>query len=416
MTKKVFEGIKIAEFAWAVVGPVTSRYFADHGATVVRIETHKRLDILRGTTPFANRKPDIDGSVYYGRHNSNKLSVSIDLGHPNSKSLAMKLIMWADIVTESFSPGIMKKWSLDYESVKKIKPDVIYLSSSMQGRGGPHESYTGLGMNAVNLCGFGMVTGWPDRDPAPPYGAYTDYISPRFNAAALIAALDFRRRTGKGQWIEQSQFETSLHFFSPPIMDYQINGRVMNSNGNRLDSAAPHGVYQCKGDDRWMAIAIFTEKEWQTFCILIGSPEWCASEKFSTKSGRKKNEDELDRLITSWTLEHTAEEIDKLLQDAGIACNIVEKSSDVYQDPQLAYRKRFPRLDHPVMGNQAFETQPCFILSKEPREITRPSPCLGEHNQYVFKELLGMSDAEIAEHIEDGSITTKIQGGFKANM
>ena len=412
----IFEGIKVAEFAWVIVGPATSRYLAEHGATVVKIESHKRLDTLRGTSPFANNTPTLDSSMAFGRHNPNKYSVSIDLQHPNGRKLAWKLIQWADIVTESFSPGTMEKWGLGYQEVKKVRTDIIYLSSSMQGRGGPHSSYAGYGMNAVNLCGFTAVSGWPDRMPAAPHGAYTDYINARFNALALIAALDYRRRTGKGQYIEQSQFETSIHFFAPPIMDYQINKQVMQRNGNRSPEAAPHGVFACRGDDNWIAIAVLNEEQWQKFCQAIGQPELSAQARFAALSERKSNENELEGLVTSWTLKYSPEEAEIILQKAGIPAHRVEKHAEVYQDPQLKQRNYFVPLNHPVMGEQSYEPQSCFLLSKTPRQVTRPSPCLGEHNEYVFKNLLGMSDEEISEHIVEGSITTELPGKFKVSM
>jgi benzylsuccinate CoA-transferase BbsF subunit len=416
MDNKIFEGIKVAEFSWAVVGPVTSRYLAEHGATVVKIESHSRLDTLRSTSPFADNKPTPDSSMHFGRHNSNKYSVTINLQHPNGRELALKMIRWADIVTESFSPGVMEKFGLDYESAKKVKPDIIYLSSSMQGRGGPHSSYAGYGMNAVNLCGFTEASGWPDEMPTAPFGAYTDYVCCRFNAAALMAALEYRRRTGQGQFIEESQFEAAIHFFSPPIMDYQVNGRTMGRYGNRLPDAAPHGVFPCQGDDYWIAIAVLTEEHWQHFCQAIDRPALAAEERFSSLAQRKNHEDELENIVTAWTLNYTAEQAEANLQKAGVPSNVVEKHRDVYNDPQLESRDYFVPLKHPVMGTQLFEPQSCFILSKTPRQIKRPSPCLGEHNEYVFKDLLGMADDEIASHIIDGSITTEIPGQFKASM
>ncbi|MFC1822676.1 CaiB/BaiF CoA transferase family protein, partial [Thermodesulfobacteriota bacterium] len=244
---KTFEGLKIAEFAWQLVGPLTSRYFADHGATVVRVESHNRPDTLRMVTPFAGDRVSVDSSMFYGRGGANKYGISIDLNHPNGQKLARKLIQLADIMSESFSPGVMERWGLDYDSVTKFRPDIIYLSTSMQGRSGPHTAYAGFGQSACALSGFSEVSGWPDRMPAPPYGAYTDYLCPRFNAAALIAALEYRQRTGKGQFLEQSQLESALHFFAPPIMDYQINGRIAGRNGNRIQSAAPHGLFPCEG-------------------------------------------------------------------------------------------------------------------------------------------------------------------------
>jgi len=416
LNQKPFEGIKVVEFAWVAVGPCTSRYLADHGATVVRIESHNRMDILRATSPFAHGKPDINGSMFFGRHNPNKYSVSIDLSNPNGRELAWKLIMWADIVTESFSPGIMQKWELDYENVSKVRPDIIYLSSSMQGHDGPHAKYAGVGSNACALAGFSEISGWPDRMPAAPHGAYTDYICPRFGATALIAALDYRRRTGRGQWLEQSQFETSLHFFSPPIMDYIVNNRIAERQGNRLAQAVPHGVFPCKGDDRWVAIAVFTDEDWQAFCRTVGKLGWRDRAEFLTFSSRPENEGEREKLVSEWTINYTAEQVENMLQNNGVAAAVVAKTSDVYKDEQLKHRNYFIRLNHAVMGEQAYEPQACFILSKTPREITMPSPCLGEHNAYVFRDLLGMTDEEIAKHIIDGSITSELPGGFQISM
>jgi crotonobetainyl-CoA:carnitine CoA-transferase CaiB-like acyl-CoA transferase len=410
----VFDGLKIAEFAWVIVGPATSRYFTEHGAMVVKIESHRRLDTMRGTSPFAGGRPTVDGSMAYGRHNPNKYSVSIDLQSPGGRELAWKLIEWADVVTESFSPGTMEKWGLGYEAVRKRRPDIIYLSSSMQGRGGPHSGYAGYGMNAVNLCGFTEVTGWPDRRPAAPHGAYTDYINTRFNALAIMAALEYRRRTGKGQYIEQSQFETSLHFFAPPVMDYFANGNVMARDGNRSAEACPHGIFPCRGDDQWIAIAVTGDTQWRSFCTAIGHPELTST--YPGLADRKAHEGELERLVSEWTINYMPAEAEAILCQAGVPCHTVARPRDVYEDPQLAARGYWQTLEHPVMGPQKYEPQSSFILSKTPRCISTPSPCLGEHNEKVFREFLALSDDEIAGHIADGSITTELPGEFKASM
>jgi benzylsuccinate CoA-transferase BbsF subunit len=414
--KKVFSNIKVAEFSWVVVGPSASRYLAEHGATVVKIESHKRLDTIRATSPFANNKPDPDTSMFFGRHNSNKLSVSIDLQSPGGKQLAWKLIRWADIITENFSAGTMEKMGFGYDEVKKVKPDIIYLSSSMQGRGGPHSQYAGYGQNAVNLCGFSGVSGWPDKMPAPPQGAYTDYICTRFIGLSLIAALDYRRRTGLGLYLEQSQFESALHFLAPPVMDYQINQHIMSRNGNRLDSAAPHGVFPCQGEDNWVAIAVMDEEQWTKLCEEMGRGGLSRETRFATLQQRKKNEDELEKMIGAWTKGEKAEDIESRLLKAGVPAHRVARPSDVFNDPQLKERQYFTELSHSAMGPQKFEVQSCFILSESPREIRTPSPNLGEHNEYVFKNLLGLSDEEISGYIIDGSITTELPGQFKASM
>jgi benzylsuccinate CoA-transferase BbsF subunit len=416
MNKKVFEGIKVAEFAWVVVGPSTSRYLADHGATVVKVESHKRLDTNRINGPFVGGIPTPDGSMFYGKHNPNKYCISIDLGSPSGKELAWKMIMWADIVTESFSPGTMEKWGMGYEDVKKVKPDIIYFSSSMQGRGGPHTSYAGYGQNAVNFSGFTEITGWPDRLPSPPYGAYTDYVSCRYAAFALMAALMYRKKTGKGQYVEQSQFETSIQMVAPPIMDYQINKKIMNRDGNRYPTSAPHGVYQCEGDDRWVAISVMNDQQWPNFCRAIGNPGLANHKDYATLALRKKNEDDLDKLVTTWTLTMTAEEAEAALQKAGVPSNMVEKASDIYVDKQLESRGYFTAMEHSAMGRQKYESQACFLLSKTPREIITPSPCVGEHNEWVFHDMVGMSDDELAEHIIDGSITTECEGKMTSSF
>lgn len=410
MGSKALEGIKVAEFAWVVVGPSTSRYLADCGATVVKIESHKRLDTNRINGPFVNGIPTPDGSMFFGKHNPNKYSVSIDLQNPKGKELAWKLIEWADIVTESFSPGTMEKLGLGYEEVKKVRPDIIYLSSSMQGRGGPHSSYAGYGQNAVNFAGLTEVTGWPDRLPSPPYGACSDYISCRFAAFALLSALMYRRRTGKGQYIDQSQFESTVQFMAEPIMDYQVNGTIMTRNGNRLPYASPHGVFACKGKDRWVAISVMDEEQWQKFCVVIGHPAMVTKPEYATLAERKKNEDSLEKIVNVWTTDHTPEEVEKMLQEAGIPANAVERPSDIYIDQQIEHRKYFTPLEHSFMGNQKYEAQCCFIMSKTPRLLDRPSPCLGEHNEFVFKDLLKLTDDEIADCIIEGGITTEYTG------
>ncbi|MFC1971608.1 CaiB/BaiF CoA transferase family protein [Chloroflexota bacterium] len=406
MSSKAFEGIKVAEFSWVIAGPVTDSYLAEHGATVIKVESHNRLDFMRTASPLAPGRHGPDTSMGFGRHNANKYGVSIDLKHPNGQKLALKLIMWADIVTENFTPGVMEKCGLDYESVSKLRPDIIYLSSSMQGQEGPHAKYAGFGMQATSLSGFTGISGWPDRMPMYPYGAYTDYIGPRFNAAALIAALEYRRINGKGQLIEQSQCETALQFLSPLIMDYLLNGRIAGRQGNRLSCASPHGVFPCKGDDCWVAIAVFNDTEWRALDKAMGNPAWTKKAEFATLLQRKINEDELEERLSEWTVNYTNDQVESMLQAVGVAANMAAKPSDMFKDPQVKHRRHFVRLDHPVMGRQAFESLSCYILSKTPREVTKPSPCIGEHNIHVFKDLLGMTEDEIADYIADGSITT----------
>jgi benzylsuccinate CoA-transferase BbsF subunit len=228
-------------------------------------------------------------------------------------------------------------------------------------------------------------------------GAYTDWIAVHYNVAILLAAIDHRRRTGKGQYIDVSQYETGIHFLSPLVLDYTINGRVGGRTGNRYDYAAPHNAYRCRGDDKWCAIAVFTDEEWKCFCSVIGSPAWARDEKFATLQARKANEDELDKFVEEWTIKHSSEEVMTLMQASGVGAGILETGGDLMvNDPQLKHRHFFYELEHPEVGKYEASRAGCFILSKVSCDL-KSAPLLGEHNEYILKHILGMSDEEVAE-------------------
>ncbi|MBI4640004.1 MAG: CoA transferase [Candidatus Tectomicrobia bacterium] len=400
MKRFAFENIKVVDFSWVGVGPITAKYLADHGAEVIRIDSSVRPDVLRLAPPWKDKKPGINRSQFYANYNSSKYGISLDLGKPQAREIAKKLIARADVVTESFTPRVMKGWGLDYEELRKIKPDLIMLSTCQQGQTGPHALYRGYGQLMAALAGFYSVTGWPDGDPVPIYGAYTDFISPRFAATALIAALDYKRRTGKGQYIDLSQFEASLHFLAPPLLDYMVNGRIMKRRGNHSENAAPHGAYLCLGDDRWCVIAVSTDEEWKAFCQVIGNPEWTHDPKFATLQGRLEHVEELDRLVETWTQNYPPEEVMALMQAAGVPVGVVQSCEDLHHDPQLKHRNFFVWLNHTEVGMSPYDGLQ-FILSRTPGELRMPAPCIGEHNDYVFKQILGMSDEEVQRLIEE---------------
>lgn len=403
--KQVFEGIKVVDFTWAAVGPLTMSQLALHGATVVKVETHRRPCISRMAAPFKDNITSINHAPVFATHNPNKYSISVDLNMPKGQEIAKKLAMWADIFGNSFTPGVMSKWGLDYESIKKIKPDIIYFSTSQQGQWGPHCKFAGFGFQASPLAGYSWLVGWPDREPSMIYGTYTDYIAPWYAVATLVAALLYRRKTGKGVCIDQSQFESADTLLAPAILDYTVNGRIANRVGNRHPYAAPHGAYRCQGQDRWVAIAVFSHEEWESFCKVIGEPEWTRDPKFSTLMGRKENEDELDRLVEKVTINYTPEEMMMMMQAKGVPAGVVQSCQDMFEDPQLKHRQAWPVLHHPVIGEHAYRAPACK-LSKTPYQYTRPGPCLGEHNEHVFKKILGLSDDEIADLLVEGVITT----------
>ncbi len=402
----VFKSIKVADFTWAGVGPLTTRVLAEHGATVIRVESHKRPDSLRFMGPFKDGKPGLDRSAFGAAYNTGKYGISLDLNTPKGRELAEKLIMWSDVVANSFAPGTMVKWGLDYEGVTRFNPDIIYAETTMQGQWGPYKNYSAYGIHAASLAGFHEMTGWPDRGPALVYGAYTDYIGPWYLAMAIIGALDRRRKTGKGMYIEQSQLEAAATYLGPTMLDFFVNNRIPVRMGNRDPYMAPHGAFRCKGDDRWVAVSVSTDEEWRAFCMILGHPEWITSPEFSTCLARKANEEVLEKRIEACTINYTPEEVMSRMQEAGIAAGVVQDNQNIFEDPQAVHRKAFEFLDHSVIGRHAYNT-PAYRLSKTPHHLKKAAPALGEDNEWVYKEILGLSDDEISELLVEGVITTE---------
>lgn len=393
----VFSGIKIAGFCWAVVGPLTMKYFADYGATVIRVETSKRPCTMRISAPYKDDKPGLDRSGYFNHFSANMLSLALNMENPKAQEVARRLVANSDVVMDNFTPGVMESWGLGYEELKRVKPDVIMLRQSGFGSWGPYAQQPAFGMILAAMAGLPNFIGWPESGPLPVgVSAYTDCISPRFASAALIAALDYRNKTGKGQLLDLSQVETTLYFIMPAILEYISSGREPTRIGNSHPYAAPHGVYPCKGDDRWCTIAVFSDKQWASLCKVMGKADYIDDTRFSTLSGRKQNEDEINQLISGWTINLTPEEVMDKMQSAGVPAGVVKNAADIYDDPQLRQRKLFWPLEHPDMGlfthlGQGFE------LSKTPARANKPSPRLGEHTEYICSEILGMNDEEFVE-------------------
>ena len=403
MPKQLLEGVKVADFCWALAGPRSIKILSDHGAEVIKIEgRNKRFDNQRVGPPFKDNIVGFNRSGKFNPYNTGKLSVALNLAHPKGVEVAKRFVAWADVVTENFAGGSMKRMGLGYEELKKVKPDIIMLSTCMQGQTGPHAILPGFGVHLAALAGFRYITGWPDREPAD-LEVYTDFVSSHFAIPAILAALLYRRRTGKGQYIDMSQYESAVHFMAPLILDNVVNKRVANRMGNRYPYAAPHGAYRCRGEDRWCAIAVFTDDEWGSFCEVIGNPAWTEDPRFSTILARKENEGELDRLVDEWTVNYTAEEVMTLMQAAGVAAGVVENAEDLMEhDPQLKHRHFYWELDHPEVGKYRSPGS-SFVLSKSPCELQR-APLLGEHTEYALKEILGLSVDEIAELVIDGAV------------
>ncbi len=405
MPKQIFEGIKIADFAWVGVGPQIARELAMHGATVVRVESHKRPDPLRSGGPYKDNLPGLDNSAFGAAYNTNKYSISVDLATPGGKEVARKLIGWADVVSDSFTPGTMKALGLDYEAARKIKPDIIYYSTCQMGQTGPLSGFGGYGEFAAAYSGFSHLLGWPERTPLPVINAHIDFIAPWYLVMSLIGALLHRRKTGEGMYLDQAQVEAGITFLGPTMLDFFTNGRTAERMGNHDPYMAPHNVYPSLGEDRWVAIAVADDSEWQILCTVMERPRWAEDPRFSTLNARRENEGALDELIGEWTRQYPPHALMEILQAAGISCGAVQTAEDLFSDPQLKEREHFRILEHQAIGEHAYHS-PAYRLSKTPNGIRKAGPCLGEDNEYVFSEILGFSDDEIGEMLVDGVITT----------
>lgn len=393
MAKKLLEGIRVVDFTWHLTGPLTTKHLSDLGAEVIIVESRRRPGWRRG--PPRSSSTD--------QFCTSKLSVTINTRTPRGIELVKQLVAKSDIVVENYAGGAIKRMGFGYDVLKQIKPDIIMLSTSMQGQTGPHSNHPGSGHKLVALAGFSNLFGWPDRDPAW-IGAYTDFIAPRYNIVAIMAALDYRRRTGKGQYIDMSQYENGLQYMGPLVLDWVTNQRTVKRMGNKCPYAAPHNAYRCEGDDRWCAISVFTDDEWASFCKVISKPALAKNAKFSTLLARKENEEELDRLVNEWTIKHSAEEVMNLMQKAGVAAGVVETGEDLMdKDPQLRERHFFHELEYPGVGKYRTQVGAHFLMSKYDYEL-KAAPLLGEHNDYVFKGLLGMSDGEFDKLVKEGVI------------
>jgi len=396
--------IKIVDFSWVAQGPLATRYLAAHGATVVKMESMKRPDPARLMWPNVDGIPGVNRCYAFVNNNMNKYSMQLNVKDPRGLQLAERLIDWADVVVENFTPGTMEAMQLGYERLQETNPEIIMVRASIQGQTGPCAHQSGFGAQAAALVGFSHLVGWPDRTPVGQNWAYPDFVSALHVVVAIMGALDYRRRTGKGQMIDVSQFEAGVNFLSPALLDYSVNKRIQSAAGNRSASRVPHGVYRCQGDDSWCAITVCNDEEWMSFCEVIGDPEWTKDIRFATFLDGKKNEDELERLIEEWTINHSAEQVMQMMQAFGVPAGKVQSNRDlVDEDPQLKYRDYYWRMEHVEMG-EIIGDGISFRLSKTPSEFRNPPPCLGEHTEYVCREILKMSDEEFMELANDGEV------------
>lgn len=407
------EGVKVADFSWFGAGPICGNHLATYGATVVRIESETKVDALRTVAPFAKGKTGYNVSGYFNNFNASKLGILLNMNSDEGKKVAHKLIEWADVFLTNITPRVVERWGLTYEEISKINPQIIGAYQPMQGYDGPHRDFLGFGAVLTPITGYNHLAGFPGR---PPFGLGTNYpdyvINPGHTLIGILAALRYRRRTGKGQLVECVQLESSAAPLGTAVFDYTANGRVEGPNGNTLPYASPHNAYKCKPwsdggrpmDERWVVIACFSLDEWRALIEAMGNPDWASDAKFSSLEACKQNEAELDANIGAWTADKDAYDVMHELQKRGVPAAVVQSAREMLDyDEHLKERGYYVYLDHAETGRAAYDGPP-FRLSKTPGKLRWPAPLLGEHTEKVMKEILGLNDEQIAELMIAGAL------------
>jgi crotonobetainyl-CoA:carnitine CoA-transferase CaiB-like acyl-CoA transferase len=391
-------GVRVADFSWFGAGPIAGQVLSNFGAEVIRVESEAHPDGLRSTQPVAPGKEGFNVSGYYNNFNASKLSFTLNMGNADARAVALELLSTCDVVLENYTPRVMEKWGLTYAEVAAVRPDIIYVNVPMQGSWGPHRDFLGFGGVLAPLTGYSYLTGWPDRTPVGSGTNYPDYvINPGHTVIAIMAALRHRDRTGEGQQVEVAQLESTVSGLGQYLLEYAVNGTVAERAGNRCEFAAPHGAFPCAGDDSWCVIAVFSDAQWDALKATMGDPEWAGAERFSTLLGRKGNEDELEQRLAGWARGFAATDLVDRLQGAGVPAGIVQTAEDVLDnDPHLKARGFYAHLDHPDAGVTAYDG-PHFRLHTTPGILRSPAPLLGQHNDHVLSELLGIDGERAAE-------------------
>lgn len=395
------EGIRIISFTNGLAGPYAGRLLCDFGAEVIVVETRKRLDTFRRVALAYPKgtQLDFDKAWWWAEYNRGKKSISVDMKREEGRELIKRLVKISDAAIDNFGARVLRGFGLDYWRLREVKPDFIMVSMQGLGQSGPEHENILWGMNLMPLAGLTYEWGFPDV-PAPTGsgGFPTDYLGGVTAAFMILAAIEHRDRTGEGQFIDMAQVENAATIMESIYMDYTINNRLQERRGNRSPYFAPYGVYRCKGEERWCAIEVRNEGEWKRFCNAIGNPPWTKAPEFATMLNRLQNLAELDSHIEEWTANYTHLEIMEILQKAGVPAGAVLDGENQANCPQLAHREVFVQIDHPKMGT-AYYPGVVTHLSKSQGVAKRPA-LLGEDNEYVLSELLGMSQAEIQQLVE----------------
>jgi crotonobetainyl-CoA:carnitine CoA-transferase CaiB-like acyl-CoA transferase len=394
-------GVNVLDLSWVLAGPLATRLLADLGATVVRIETEKRADVIRASGPFLPGEEGGDATALWHNTAAGKYSLQLDITSDAGRQVVLDLARWADVAYESFSAGALDRLGLGYDALAEVNPRLVMVSTSLLGQAGPRARFAGFGNLAAALAGFHEITGWPDRPPAGPFTAYTDYVSPRFAAAAMLAAVDHARRTGAGQYLDVSQAEAASHLLAPALLAQQLEGVTATRAGNRDPALTPHGVFPAgaPGEDRWVAIACHDDA-WPALAEVAGlDPSWAGWDN----RRRRAEEDRIEVALSEWTAGHDPDDLTERLQAAGVAAHTVQHSAQVIVDPQLVHRGTPVQVPHPHYGKVWVENTQARWSRTQPYPGFAGPP-LGHHTQHVLEAILGYDADRIAELVIAGAI------------
>jgi benzylsuccinate CoA-transferase BbsF subunit len=394
MAKDILSGVRVLDFTWVLAGPYATRIFADFGAEVIKVQSKKTAT---GT------ESNLTG--YFNTWNRNKRSITLDMSYPEAREIVLKLTAMSDVVFENFSSRVMSNWGLDYETLKEVKPDLIMISMSAMGQKGPWKDFVAFGPTLQALSGLTHLTSFDSDSPLGLGYAYADSIAGLYAVLAVLTALDYRDKTGQGQYIDLSSYEAMCTQLGPALFDVSLNQQEVQPQGNRSENikAAPYGCYPCLGTDRWCVISVHSEEEWHALCQVLGQPNWTREERFSNLLKRIEYADELDQWLGQWTGQHTAEEVVGLLQKAGVPAGVVQNAEDLARDEHLKAREFFTYLEHPLLGTTMADRSP-IRFSDDSVAGWKAAPTLGEDNRYVYMELLGLTEEEFSSYVEKGVI------------
>ena len=402
MNNQPLKGIRVADFGQIVAMPFTAQILGWLGAEVILVETKHRLT-TRAWPPFAEAEPGVNRSGGFNTINNTKLGCTLNLQKPQGMELAKRLISISDIVAENYSTGTMERMGIGYDEMQRLRPDIIYLSLGAFGRTGPMKDLAGF-HSVINLfSGLAAVTGHTDSHPRILGGIFPDPFSGCYCVLSLLEALYHRANTGEGQYIEVAMTEALATLIPEAIMDYTLHGKEAERVGNKHKDKAPHDIFRCAGEQKWVAISVDGQEQWQALCRVAGHPEWQQDPRFGDRVSRLDNQDSLTALIEAWTSSKLPEEVADSLQAAGVAAAPVVDSDEVLADPHLIDRGFVTWVDHPKTGSRPMGTVSWAIDGERPNNY-RPAPLLGEHNEYVFCDLLGLSKEEASGLVEEGVI------------